>query len=265
MPWCPKCKNEYREGVTVCAECGCELVMEEETGSQTALIFGEEKQMSSLKKFLEYNKLSSVTMRFDEAENVYELLVDESDLASARKIVKVFLEQQEVPKEQEETSEITQPYINSAEKAEENKSSAWTLLLVGCVGLVIMILGAMGVLPFRVGNPYMFYGVMSAIFILFVVMGVISLKNAKLFAKKAESENSLRDTLLQWCRENLTVEKVDSQIPNAEGDTEETLYFKRYEVVKKMMNYQFMNLDQGFLEKLIDDEVYDMVFDCKQP
>lgn len=26
MPWCPKCKNEYYEGVTVCADCGTELV-----------------------------------------------------------------------------------------------------------------------------------------------------------------------------------------------------------------------------------------------
>ena len=32
MPWCPKCKNEYVEGVLVCADCGCPLVdrLEEE-------------------------------------------------------------------------------------------------------------------------------------------------------------------------------------------------------------------------------------------
>ena len=26
MPWCPKCRNEYVEGMTVCADCGCALV-----------------------------------------------------------------------------------------------------------------------------------------------------------------------------------------------------------------------------------------------
>ena len=30
MPWCPKCKSEYREGFSVCADCGSELVDEEE-------------------------------------------------------------------------------------------------------------------------------------------------------------------------------------------------------------------------------------------
>ena len=29
MPWCPKCKTEYREGFAVCADCGSELVSEE--------------------------------------------------------------------------------------------------------------------------------------------------------------------------------------------------------------------------------------------
>ena len=26
MSWCPKCKCEYREGFTICSDCGCELV-----------------------------------------------------------------------------------------------------------------------------------------------------------------------------------------------------------------------------------------------
>ena len=26
MPWCPKCETEYREGITVCADCGSDLV-----------------------------------------------------------------------------------------------------------------------------------------------------------------------------------------------------------------------------------------------
>ena len=28
MPWCPKCKTEYRDGVTACPDCGSRLVEE---------------------------------------------------------------------------------------------------------------------------------------------------------------------------------------------------------------------------------------------
>lgn len=28
MPWCPKCKNEYQDGIHICSDCGCELVDE---------------------------------------------------------------------------------------------------------------------------------------------------------------------------------------------------------------------------------------------
>lgn len=286
MAWCPKCKNEYREGIRVCAECGCELVEESGLQNRKPLIFGEEQMLLTLKRFLEYNDIKSVEMQYDEEEAVYELLVKDSDFQQAQKIARVYMEQTALKKleelqgsgeleqilaEQEETAESeeaaehgkAQPYVNSAEQAEENRSSAWTLLIVGGVGLLAMILGIAGIIPLNLGNPYMFYGVMSAVFILFIVMGAVSMKNAKLFAKKAESENSLRDSLLKWCEESLTAEKVDAQIENAADMPEEVLYFNRYEMIKKMMNHQFMNLDQGFLEKLIDDEVYDMVYGDK--
>lgn len=272
MAWCPKCKNEYREGITVCTECGCALVDESELVTMVPLIFGEEQQMLALQEFLQYNQIANTDIRYDETESVYELLVRESDLQHARKLSGVFLEQNvssditETDEQEEEDSQVLQaakPYVNSAVQAEENRSSAWTLLVIGGLGILGIILCITGIIPLRIGNPYMFYGVMSAVFLLFVVMGAVSMRNAKIFAKKAESENSLRDSLLKWCRENLTIEKIDNQIENAEELSEEILYFKRYEMIRKMINHQFMNLDQGFLEKLIDDEVYDLIFDEK--
>ena len=35
-------------------------------------------------------------------------------------------------------------YMNSADRAEENRSSAWTLLIVGGGGLLVILLGALG-------------------------------------------------------------------------------------------------------------------------
>ncbi len=154
-------------------------------------------------------------------------------------------------------------YQDSRERANENRSSAWILLIMGSVGLVVIVLGIMGMIPLHFSNPYLFYGVMAAVFILFIVAGIVSMNNAKLFAKKAESENSLRDAMLAWCRENLRAQELDSEIGVDGTESEEALYFKRFECIKAKLNYQFVNLDQCFLEKFIDDSVYDMIYEKK--
>lgn len=292
MAWCPKCKNEYREGITVCPDCGETLVSEEELTDWTSVLFGEQDEMEKLKDFLTYNGVGKSKLVYDETEQVYELFVDAKDEKKANTIARVFLEQQEkehkenaaeeeaavdeflmpdeddASEEKPNSSELLRAastqggltYMNSGAKAEENRSSAWVLLIVGVLGILVMTLGITGALPFNIGNPYMFYGVMSAVFILFIVMGVVSMRNAKLFEKKAESENSLVDTLLKWSEENLTAEKIDAQIENAADTPEEALYYKRFEVIRSQMNHQFMNLDQQMLENLIDTKIYEQIF-----
>lgn len=291
MAWCPKCKNEYREGITVCPDCGEKLVSEEELTDFTSVLFGEQDEMEKLKDFLTYNGVEKSKLVYDETEQVYELFVDAKDEKKAKTIARVFLEQQEkerkenVAEEEAAVDEFLMPdgdeaseekpnsvellkaastqggltYMNSGAKAEENRSSAWVLLIVGVLGILVMALGIAGVLPFNIGNPYMFYGVMSAVFILFIVMGVVSMRNAS-FREKAESENSLVDTLLKWSEENLTAEKIDAQIENAADTPEEALYYKRFEVIRNQINHQFMNLDQQMLENLIDTKIYEQIF-----
>ena len=292
MAWCPKCKNEYREGITVCPDCGETRVSEEELTDFTSVLFGEQDEMEKLKDFLTYNGVEKSKLVYDETEQVYELFVDAKDEKKAKTIARVFLEQQEkerkenAAEEEAAVDEFLMPdgddaseekpnsgellktastqggltYMNSGAKAEENRSSAWVLLIVGALGILVMALGITGVLPFNIGNPYMFYGVMSAVFILFIVMGVVSMRNAKLLEKKAESENSLVDTLLKWSEENQTAEKIDAQIENAADTPEEALYYKRFEVIRSQMNHQFMNLDQQMLENLIDTKIYEQIF-----
>lgn len=154
-------------------------------------------------------------------------------------------------------------YKNSSDKAEDNRSSAVIFLSFGALGIIFVILGASGILPLNIGNPYMFYGIMSALFILFIVLGAVSMKYAKLFAKKAVSENTVQDALAKWSSENLTAESVDREINDSDECSEEILYFKRYDYIKKRLNAQFMNLDQAMLDKIIDEKLYPEIFDTE--
>jgi len=260
MPWCPKCKSEYRDGFKICADCGCELVAEKPVEGKNSPASQKKRQRLMSEGF----PLSDKAREGEEwPEDSGGWVEGESEDREG------FGEGRELPEGEMEKAEPVQTaagslfYQDSSERASENRSSAWILLIVGIIGITVVILGTVGLLPFRLGNPYLFYGVMGAVFILFLVAGVISMKNAWLFAKKAESENSLRSTLLDWCRESLGAESIDAAV-RAEGDTEEILYFKRFNYIKERLNHQFVNLDQGFLEKFIDDFVYVEIFEDGQ-
>lgn len=221
MPWCPKCKNEYREGITVCSDCGCALVEELE---------------------------EEVPIAFDKEEEAEE---------------PEFFDMEEI----EELTPIAPSalYENSETKAEDNKMSAYTLLFVGIAGMAVVVLGILGVLPFHLTGTtkYMTYGIMSALFLLFIVMGMVSMKSYRIFAKKAESENSIRSTMEKWCLETLHKDELDQELFSEDEDVaEEVKYFKRTGLLKERIAKQFMNLDQAFLDNFVD-EIYEDIFEDK--
>lgn len=294
---CPKCRNEYRDGIAVCADCGCQLVSEREIVDKAPLIFGDEETMRRLKEYLEYNGLKDMEIVYDEKEAVHELLINVKDRQKAAKMAAVYLQQEQVRQAEEAAriqeeqarreAEMPQPqwfgmgtegqkeksapqaqpvrrspggYQDKSEQAAENKSSAWTLLIVGGVGLVFLILLLAGVLPFQLrgGNRYLVGGIMGVLFVIFLVMGFVSLKNSKQYAREADSENSLKSTMEKWCRENLEGSKVDDSL-KLDTVPEEEWYFRRVALIKTLLNRQFVNLDQDFLDHFVDD-MYDSIF-----
>ena len=122
MAWCPKCKNEYREGITVCPDCGETLVSEEELTDWTSVLFGEQDEMEKLKDFLTYNGIRKSKLSFDEAEQVYELFVDAKEEKQAKTIARVFLEQQEKERTEnaaEEEAAVDEFLMPETEEASE--------------------------------------------------------------------------------------------------------------------------------------------------
>ena len=134
-------------------------------------------------------------------------------------------------------------YVNNSEKAENNRSSAYTLLIVGSIGFILVVLYFLDVIPVRGLNKYMISGVMGALFLLFIIMGCVSLRSARIFEKKAGSENNLTSEIKKWCMTNLSAKD-----------------FARTERVKELISGKFMNLDQDYLERLAD-EIYASIFE----
>jgi len=288
MAWCPICKNEYRPGIKVCADCGAELVESLEENPMIALVFGDEKLLNDLNGFLESNGIKYGEMEFDAERKAYRLDVPQSDYKRAGELAQVFLNERNerlMQQEQEKAIANATPeqleamkkmaaaaqaqrrgasvYQSSAKKVEENKASAWSLILIGGIGAVGIALCLLGVIP-GISNSrgtYLFFGVLGALCLIFLIMGFVSFRNAKGYEKDAESENSLKASLEAWCKENLKGEDIDRYIMMRNpGIDPDTLFFPRNELIKARINHQFMNLDQAFLERFVDDVVYEMVF-----
>ncbi len=154
-------------------------------------------------------------------------------------------------------------YMDSAERAEENRSSAWTLLLVGGVGLVVLVLGFFGIIPLPISgfSKYMFTGVMAVLFIVFIISGVISLKKSKVYSEAAEVEKDSKQQIIDWCEENQVVARIDESIA-MEGEelSVEEKYFKRSERLKHVIFTQFQSMSIEFLSDTVDD-IYDSLFE----
>lgn len=297
MAWCPKCKNEYREGIKVCADCGCELVDELTAGIVEPVLVGPQEYMYEVKSYLDYNHLEGVEVRYNESKDIYGVFIQDEDKDLAMKLIQVYIRQkneearEEAQQSEEETEEVSAEatafapegmdkaeaervameramaakeearkyvnYRNSSDRAADNQSAAWSLLLVGGAVLIFLLLSVFGVLKMNF-NPF-FYGVMFVVSGIFVIMGIVSLKSAKGYSQVAASEKAQKKEIKQWVEQNVTAQMIDSRL-KIHGMSEEEKFFHRNALLKAVINGKFPNLDQAFLEHYIDDTLYDVVY-----
>ncbi len=267
MPWCPICKNEYVDGIKMCADCKVELVDELEERRKKPIIFGTEEEMWKLNEFLQYNQVVSGKIEYDEKEQTYEIFVNPQDVRQAKKLASIFM-QEEALKNQQESAEseeqstedvddTSQVYENKSDKAENFKTSAYTLILVGIIGLIILLLSALKVITYQFG--ILAYVVMGILFAIFLVMGILSFGSYKKISKDAILENNLTKEIKAWCMENLTADNIDDGLFTVEI-SEEVKYFKRAEQMKKKISETYINLEDGFLDAIVE-ELYPSIFE----
>lgn len=221
MPWCPKCKNEYVEGIRVCSDCGSELVDALEEPDEPVNCELPEELPDDLANAVHLGR----SMQGIESAGVYE---------------------------------------EASKKAEEFKSGAWTLLLVGIAGIAVLLLLITGVLPLHL-NPatqLMTCLVMGALFLILIVMGVFSYRSYQTQAKMAVKESSLKEELIRFCKENFNGTQIDSDASVEPEEAEEMRYFKRTACMKQMISENFLNLEEGYLDHFVD-EIYPEIFEAQ--
>ncbi len=292
MPWCPKCRNEYREGFTVCADCKVPLVETLDTDDKKKLCtFDNEEYKTKFIKYLEYSKISYF-FSFD-GENEY-ISFESSEFVKAEKALRAFvnveegltlkkqidstyivfsseevmnalLEQAEGDTEDEKTETIEKEmrkalvsaressiYESKASKAEEFSGSGYMLIVIGIAGVVYVLLNIFGLL--HTVNGLFSEIIMSLMFLGLIAGGFYSLNSSKKYAADAVEEEKLTDTLKDWLKNNLKKSEIEA-FDEKDNSSEEN-YLLRIDGIKSRMKERIPGLesiDENYLDTIVED------------
>mgnify|MGYP004560331625 FL=1 len=130
----------------------------------------------------------------------------------------------------------------------ETKSSAWTFLLVGSGGFLIITLALIGFikLPFSIFS----LAIMEIMFFIFLIVAGLSFKKAISMLDDISKESTLEEKISNWAKENLTPESLTVDLD--ENTTSEMKYFMVTELMRERMMLAFPELDDAYAEELAE-------------
>lgn len=253
MPWCPICRNEYKEGYKVCSDCGAPLVQSLEDIDKIEKDIHNHDNIMDLATFAQSETLSGM-----DDQNAYaDIITGKEDFFVEDGPVDKAL----LPKKDRLTS--YQPYVKASERAENYKSSAFALLLVGGLGIIFLILCLTGVINFSLARSIRDVGFISMviIFVIFIVIGVRSLVEAKTIGEFGDLEDSLTCSISDFFANNHSIATIDKEalfdseanIPNEEK------YFRREQVIRDIIKEKFGELEGPFLDNQVET-IFNMIY-----
>lgn len=212
--WCPKCKAEYRDGITVCADCKVPLV-------KTLPI---EVDASSAE-----NKVRTLN-QIDGRENLQVL------------------------------SDGSKAYVGMHTKYEDMKSTAYSFILVGAAGIILMLLIFTGLIPLQFA-AYMksIMGiVMGGMFLIFLLIGLRSYMQLGNLKQRVQKELEDTDAAKSWFFETFSAKSIDALTEITKDTPMQQKYFNRSHFMKQKLLEQFPNYEASFVDYLIEQFYEDL-------
>lgn len=170
MSWCPVCKLEYVKGIEVCPDCKAPLV-------------------DSLEEIQQIEKINQLNELKEQLQGLTPEEYQESMMMEQMAMQKRFAE--------------NPPYKSKSDDLENNKSGIGVLLGSGVVGILILILNALGVihLPFYGFGLTLMNTVMGCLFLVFLVSGIRCVIKVKSLKDEAAKEKEDIDKVLEFLKQ----------------------------------------------------------------
>lgn len=316
MAWCPVCKNEYREGITVCADCNVPLVddldalNDDEQNFEPLFITKQQDLAEKFTSYLEYSDLHRYTVIEDEENDEYTVCIHPADFETAKKLYRGFAiteaaanasgscsntdatdesasdesdsvyeetayPESELSEEHEEfnpdsdnsidTFELiqllnntedeadipAQTYVRKSEKYNDYKSSAYTCLLVGGLGVIFGILNIVGVIGFI--NSLFSQIIMMTMFGLFLAGGIYMYIHSGTIRSEIDAEAEIENKVTTWLTLNVTSAYINSI--KDENLEDEINYLNYCNTIRKSIMEDIPEAPVDMIDALVDEHL----------
>jgi len=264
MPWCPKCKNEYRAGITVCPDCK-ETLVEELTEDMEDFVSlfqtTDEELKNKLVKYLihcehKVKEESGIIETEEGKQLVYVILCPKKSAAEALQEIRTVLSY-DAKQEAGETDlkprrRAPQPstvYVDAKSRYEEYKSTGIMFLVFSVAFAVFGILNICGIVNFMASTLSLVLIFTAAV--AFLGIGISSLRRTASLKEEASTEEQTTENIMDYLKENFTKEKLLAEIN--EEITGELLYFQLMETMKERAMQKFPEADENYLDALLEE------------
>ncbi len=283
MSWCPKCKTEYKEGITVCADCDSTLVEElKQQCDQCVAMFNKEDEANKFLEFLTYSNIMDTSIVYDETQEGYGVYVTEDTLDEAKKLYHAF-DSSEVKKKIEEDNPLKEAleeafektesddgedmdqdveiplakvmpkssvtYVKKEERYNDFRSSFYIFLVFGIAGIIFTGLNIAGVVSLF--SSVLQYMILGGVSIAFIVIAIFSYSKSKTLFDEIDDEKEITASIKEWLSENITAETL-AQFDN-EIDAKEVIFLKKIDYIKNRLYEHYTFDNDSYVDELIEE------------
>lgn len=150
-------------------------------------------------------------------------------------------------------------FVKLSDKYEDIKSSSYTMLFVGLVGIVLLTLVITEIIKLPIQNTTsmpLFYIVLGCAFVMFVIGGFISLIHSKKVLVEAQAEDLLMKQIEDYSKDNISISQLDEGLDLSEPT--ELLYFSRFERIKEKLMVNFETANEDLIDYMSENIYHDL-------